>query len=117
MSTVTATGGRSAASFDAAWVEALTSLEMDVATAEAMLDSDHLPSVEAVARLSAWQPPTGLGPLPASLLDRARALADRQRSAAEAITRAMIANRRHLAALSEMSARPPSQPVYLDMEG
>lgn len=114
---MTTPGGRATADFDAAWVEALTSLEMDVATAEAMLDSDHMPSVEEVARMAAWQPPTGLGPLPASLLDRARALADRQRAAAEAITRAMIANRRHLTALNEMSARPPSQPVYLDMEG
>lgn len=114
---MTATEGRPTADFDAAWVEALTSLEMDVATAEAMLDNDHLPSVEAVARLAAWQPPTGLGPLPASLLDRAQALADRQLSAAEAITRAMIANRRHLAALNEIRATPPSRPVYLDMEG
>ena len=106
-----------AAGFDAAWVEALTTLEMDVATAEAMLDNDHLPSVEAVARMTAWQPPTGLGPLPASLLDRAQALADRQRSVAEAITRAMISNRRHLAALDQMRATPPSRPVYLDLEG
>lgn len=116
MVTLTATDGRTAG-FDAAWVEALTNLEMDVATAEAMLDSDHLPSVEDVARLAAWQPPVDLGPLPASLLDRAQALATRQRAAAEAITRAMIANRRHLAALDEMRAVPPSRPVYLDLEG
>ncbi len=112
-----ATDDRSAADFDAAWVDALTNLEMDVATAEAMLDNDHLPSVEAVAQLAAWRPPTGLGPLPASLQDRAQTLANRQQSAAEAITRAMVANRRHLAALNQIRETPPSRPVYLDMEG
>ena len=113
---MTAATGRPA-DFDAAWVEALAHLELDVATAEAMLDNDHLPSVSDVARLTTWQPPTGLGPLPDALLDRARALADRQREAAEAITRTMVANRRHLAVLDQMSAAPPSRPVYLDLEG
>ena len=103
--------------FDAAWVQALTDLEMDVATAEAMLDSDHLPSVAQVAQMAAWQPPADLGPLPAPLLERAQVLADRQRSVAEAITRAMINNRRHLAALDEIHAPPPSRPVYLDVHG
>jgi len=105
------------ASFEAAWVQALADLEMDVATAEAMLDNDHLPSVDDVARLAAWQPRTDLGPLPAALLDRAQVLATRQRSVAEAITRAMVANRRHLAALDQIRAAPPSQPVYVDLEG
>jgi len=106
-----------AADFDAAWAQALTSLELDVATAEAMLDHDHLPSVQDVARMAAWKPPTGLGPLPAALVDRAQTLAERQRSAAEAITRAMVANRRHLAALDQMRPTAPSRPVYLDLEG
>ncbi|MCL2467845.1 MAG: hypothetical protein FWF02_04410 [Micrococcales bacterium] len=104
-------------SFDSAWVEALTVLEMDVATAEAMLDNDHLPSVEDVARMAAWQPPADLGPLPASLVDRAQALANHQRAVAEAVTRAMIANRRHVAALDQIRATPPSRPVYVDLEG
>ncbi|MCL2454511.1 MAG: hypothetical protein FWD18_04330 [Micrococcales bacterium] len=103
--------------FDVAWVQALESLELDVATAEAMLDSDHLPSVEEVAVMAAWQPPTDLGPLPAPLLDRARALAERQQAAAEKITRAMIVNRRHLAALDQLHPAVPARPVYLDLEG
>ncbi|MCL2091182.1 MAG: hypothetical protein FWH11_08185 [Micrococcales bacterium] len=124
---MTATDGRSVAGLDTtgvgpvgldmAWAEALTTLETDVATAEAMLDHDHLPTEEAVARLAAWRPPTGLGPLPTGLLDRAQALADRQRSVVEAITRAMIANRRHMVVLDETSTPPPSPPVYLDAEG
>ena len=111
------TESRPAADFDAAWAQALTDLEMDVATARAMLDSDHLPSPEAVARMAAWEPPTGLGPLPPAMLGRAQTLADQQQSVAEELTRAMIANRRHLAALDEMSATPPPHPVYLDLEG
>ncbi|MCL2423279.1 MAG: hypothetical protein FWD11_05205 [Micrococcales bacterium] len=104
-------------SFDAAWVEALTVLEMDVATAEAMLDHDHMPSVEDVARLAAWQPPAGLDALPAPLADRAQVLAQRQRTVAAALASAMLVNRRHRAALDQIRSTSPSQPVYVDLEG
>jgi hypothetical protein len=106
------------ATFDEAWAQALSTLEVDVATAEAMLNTDHLPNPDDVARLAAWRPPVDLGPLPASLLDRARALVARQQATAQAITRAMVVNRRHLHALASLTApAAPARPVYIDVEG
>ena len=103
--------------WDAAWSAALTELELDVATAERMLDNDHLPSVEQIAALAAWQPPAELGPLPAALVDRARALLDRQLAAAAAIGRAMTLNRRQLAAVNALHPAVPARPVFFDFEG
>lgn len=103
--------------WDAAWSQALTELELDVMTAERMLDNDHLPSVEEVARLVAWRPPADLGPLPAALADRARALLDRQLATAAALGRALVLNRRQLAAVTALRPTPPARPVFLDIEG
>ncbi|WP_159807576.1 hypothetical protein [Cellulomonas citrea] len=103
--------------WDAAWSEALTELEIDVTTAERMLDNDHLPSVDEVARLVAWRPPADLGPLPAALADRARALLDRQLATAAAMGRALVMNRRQLAAVAALAPTPAARPVFLDIEG
>lgn len=103
--------------WDVAWLQALEALEVDVATAERTLAVNHLPSVDEIAVLAAWQVPAGLGPLPAALVDRARALLDRQLVAATAIGRAMTMNRRHLAAIGAMNPVPASRPVYVDVEG
>lgn len=103
--------------WDTAWCRALEALEMDVAVAERVLDTNHLPSTAEVAALAAWRPPTDLGPLPASLVDRARALLDRQLAAAAAIGRAMTMNRRQLAAISVLRPTPAPRPVFFDVEG
>ncbi|MBU4337492.1 MAG: hypothetical protein KJ548_13100 [Actinobacteria bacterium] len=103
--------------WDSAWTSALESLELDVAVAERVLDNNHLPSVAEVAALAAWRPPADLGPLPASLADRARALLERQLATAAAIGRAMTMNRRQLAALTALRPVQAARPVFLDLEG
>ncbi|MBO3084944.1 hypothetical protein [Cellulomonas fengjieae] len=100
-----------------AWSLALDELELDVQTAEALLRDAHLTSVEVVARTVAWQPRRDLGPLPAPLQVRARAILDRQletsRRTAEAITR----SRRQIAATRALQGRPPeAAAVYVDAE-
>jgi hypothetical protein len=106
-----------ATDWDTAWAGALATLELDVEVAERILAGDHLPTVEEIARLAAWRVPTDVGPLPASLSDRARALLDRQLAAAAAVGRAMTMNRRHLAAVDALHAAPAPRPVYVDIEG
>jgi hypothetical protein len=92
------------------WEAALTALEMDVDLAERMLALDHL----ADAPAAAWTPPTGLGPLPTTLVDRARTLLDRQLEVARRLTEAADLNRRHMRAAQAMRATGPSSPVYVD---
>ncbi|MCG2802836.1 MAG: hypothetical protein L6311_12170 [Cellulomonas sp.] len=103
--------------WDDAWATALATLELDVATAEQLLTVNRLPSVDAVAALAAWRPPADLGPLPASLADRARALLERQLATAVAIGRAMTMNRRQLAAVASIHPSAPERPVFFDLEG
>lgn len=107
-----------AAPWTDAWSQALDEFELDLAQAELLLTSDHLPSVHEIALARAWHPPTDLGPLPAHLAVRARAVRDRQLDVAQRLAAAMVLNRRHLAAIESMRRpRPPAVPVYLDIEG
>ena len=101
----------------AAWSQALDELELDLGAAEALLRDAHLMSVEDVARHAAWRPRHDLGPLPAPLQVRARAILDRQvetsRRTAEAITR----SRRQIAATRALQGRSPeAAAVYVDAE-
>jgi hypothetical protein len=98
--------------WDAAWENALTSLELEVELVERMLTLDHLADLPSRAR---WTPPTGLGPMPAALADRARALLARQIEAGRQVAEAASLNRRHQAAAQALRAAPPSAPVYLDV--
>ncbi|GEA90139.1 hypothetical protein [Cellulomonas cellasea] len=104
-----------APAWDAAWSHALTELELDVAEAEALLRADHAGPVEL--RSQQWVPPTGLGPLPAPLVERAQALLDRQLDVARRTAAAALLSRRHLVAVDAMRERPPAVPVYLDTQG
>ena len=108
MSTIAAT----APSWVAAWEKALTDLELDVAAAEKLLAHDHL--ADALASRPAWAPDPGLGPLPASLEDRARALLGRQIETARRLAEAADLSRRHSRAVQALRQEPPSVPVYLD---
>jgi hypothetical protein len=103
-----------APAWEAAWTAALTELELDVADAEALLRADHLAHP---ARTTPWIPPAGLGPLPASLLDRARTLLDRQLDVARRTAEQALLSRRHVIAVDAMRDRPAAVPVYLDTEG
>ncbi len=109
-------GTRDQGAWDRAWADALTDLEMDLALAERLLDHAHLLAPAEVARVAAWRPPTGLGPLPASLLVRAQALLDRQLDVARRTAEAAALSRRQLAVTEALHARPAAVPVYLDIE-
>ncbi len=96
-----------------AWTTALDALELDVATAEAMLDEEHRAAETAPA--DPWQPPAGMGPLPLDLRPRADAILARQLAAAEAIAHRLAANRQQAAMVSKIeTGERVSRPAYLD---
>ena len=94
-----------------AWESALTALELDVVVAERTLTLDHI----ADNPPAPWTPPVGLGPLPASLADRARALLARQIELGRRLAEAADMSRRHLAAAQSLRSTGPAVPVYLDL--
>jgi len=107
---------------DSAWDSFLTRLEHELAemlaesTEDANLNSPGSNSAVPVGQV--WTPPSGLGPLPAHLEVRARALLS-----ATSNVRATLALRhfdvgRHLAAVQSVpSAASSRPPVYLDVAG
>lgn len=111
-----------------AWTRALEDLELDVAAAESLLVATRhgreVPAVHGPDRVGgvrsgdrpAWRPPSGLGPLPASLQSRAQALLERQLDVARRTAEAALLSRRHSQAAEAMRARPPAVPVYLDTQ-
>jgi hypothetical protein len=101
--------------WDRAWVRALDDLELDVAAAERLLGQVHAGVDAPRPDLSGrWTPPSGLGPLPASLRERATALLHRQIEAARAVTVELGATRRHAVAVQAMSVRPEARPLFVD---
>ncbi|ROS25789.1 hypothetical protein [Cellulomonas sp. PhB150] len=102
--------------WDASWRGALDALELDVAWVEEALRAAHLPAADEVARLAAWVPPTGLGPLPADLVVRATALLDRQTQVARATIEAITRSRRHVAALDALRPHRGDVAVYVDTQ-
>jgi hypothetical protein len=93
-----------------AWEAALEALEVDLGLAEQMLALRDA----ALDPPDPWQPPVGLGPLPAELADRARALLERQLETARRMGEAAALARRHARAAQGMRARGESAPVYVD---
>jgi hypothetical protein len=116
MSTLVAPGADSDVRWLDAWTDALDALELDVAQAEDLLRTAHLASVTEVAAASVWQPPSTLGPLPASLHVRASAILERQLDVARRTAEALAYSRRHLAAADLARPRPLEAPVYVDQE-
>lgn len=114
---MSATVQESPNAWDAAWVEALDRLDVDVAAAEEMLSVAHLPPVAAVAQAQAWRPPAGIGPLPPSLEQRARELLDRQLAVAERLAEAAAQARRQRVAAEALRTRSADAPVFLDTQG
>lgn len=100
--------------WDSAWHTALEAMELDVAETEAMLARLHAQADHVPQPLTPWQLPEGLGPMPSTLADRARALLERQQRAAADITRAMVGNRRQQKAAASMDQRDAARPVYID---
>lgn len=102
-------GGRARTDWETAWDAALTALELDADLAERMLGHDHLPATP-----DPWTVPTGLGPLPAALAERARALLNRQVEVSRRVAEAAVLARRHGQVAQAMRSVPPAAPVYLD---
>lgn len=98
-------------SWSGAWHTALIDLELEVERAEALLRSAEPSAPE----ISAWAPPPGLGPLPAGLLDRARALHSRQLRVSQTIVDALTHNRAQAAMAARLeSGQTATRPVYVD---
>lgn len=102
-----------APTWGSAWAAALADLELDVEAAERMLTLDRI----AQAPPAGWTPPSGLGPLPAPLLDRARALLARQIEVGRRLAEAAELSRRQLAAVQAHRGAAESAPVYIDLAG
>jgi hypothetical protein len=103
------------------WATVLDELEGEVLAAEATLQSGELPEDRAVAaeawgrRVQDWVPPSGLGPLPQDLRERAAHLLQHQLAVAEELVERIIQSRRQRDVAARMSYGP-SRPVasYID---
>ncbi|WP_069386622.1 hypothetical protein [Cellulosimicrobium cellulans] len=94
----------------AAWAGVLDDLEAMAAGSGGDADDD------AVARLLAWTPPEGLGPLPPSLVERALDVVARLGGAVGSLHAAMASNRRHARALQSVpTVQDPAAAAYLDV--
>jgi hypothetical protein len=97
-----------------AWVAALDALEADVDDVERMITDEHrrrdLPAAVT------WEPPVGLGSLPADLQPRADVILARQLEAAQALSLAITANRKQtaFAARVEVGTSGKAIPSYVD---
>lgn len=100
-----------AAAWDVEWSRALDEMELAVREAEELLADAHRPPP------APWSPPVGLGPLPASLEERARTILERQLTVAQAVSAAMVRGRRHRRALATLTPAPVHPPVYVDVDG
>lgn len=95
----------------AGWEALLTSLEQDLDTQVA--GSVTGPAAGPLA--AAWAEPTGLGPVPRDLVDRASRLVAAQRDRVRALEAERAAVLEHLGALRAVDAtREPRGAVYLD---
>ena len=99
------------------WEQALDGLEAHVVRAEqiiaGMLPADSVESAGSVP----WSPPTGLGPLPAEFVFRARTLLERQERLIAAIPQVLAetGKQRRLADRVGDATTNPTLPVYLDV--
>ncbi|HEY0187053.1 MAG TPA: hypothetical protein VGC67_06160 [Cellulomonas sp.] len=97
------------------WLAVLTELEDAADHAERLLElarrSDETPPAAVW-----WQPPRGLGPLPAGLAERAGALVERQQDLQRRTAESVVERRRSLRTAQALRTRPASVPVYLDAQ-
>lgn len=103
--------------WDAAWADALETLELDVAEAESLLAASRTGSLPGPTDLRVdWVKPALDGPLPSNLRARAEAVLARQLRVSEEMARGMAATHRELqlAQLMESGAVDRSAPAYID---
>lgn len=95
----------------AAWDVVLHELDQN---AERVLAGDDAATLD-------FDPPAGLGPLPADLADRARAVGARQQEAIAALTARMGDHRRRVELTDRVAGHMPGSagraPAYLDITG
>lgn len=101
-----------------AWTDALTVLELDVASCERLLHAVHtgaeLPDADGT--LGSWAPPTNIGPLPETLQERARTVLARQLEVAEGLAAAATRSRQQIAFADKVqTGRAPARPVFVDI--
>lgn len=111
---------RGRAGREAAWLAALTEMELGAERAEELLAGAQRagdPAVVDVALTTPWRTPRGLGPLPVSLAPRAAALVERQRDLARRTGDQLAEHRRRLRTTAGLRTRPAPAPAYLDVEG
>jgi hypothetical protein len=85
-------------------------------TATGTMAPDHLTSPSAAPL--PWAPPTGLGPMPAALADRASSVLARQSVLVARLVEARSAVQQQLGAVRRVEAsHEPARPVYLDALG
>jgi hypothetical protein len=105
--------GGAVVDWTAAWVAALDRLELDVDETERMMTG--LPVSVAESQEHRWTPPVGLGPLPASLNERAMQVNARQIEVARRIALALGATRREADLANRLSQNSgDAPPVYVD---
>lgn len=89
------------------WAEALDRLDEDTESAARTLTGATPEEVAAWGRRSTdWVPPTGLGPLPADLRERAARLLQHQLAVAEALVEGITQSRRQRDLAARMSQSP-----------
>ncbi|MGY1885737.1 MULTISPECIES: hypothetical protein [unclassified Blastococcus] len=86
------------------WREALDQLEGDVLDAQESLARGRAEEIAAWGRRSTdWVPPSGLGPIPADLRERAARLLQHQLAVAEALVERIIQSQRQRDVAARMS--------------
>ena len=89
------------------WSEALDEIEDDTRIAESTLAGATPEEIAAWGRRSTdWVPPTGLGPLPADLRERAARLLQHQLAVAEGLVDGILQSRRQRDLAARMSQAP-----------
>lgn len=99
------------------WERALGEVESDLDDAEALVAPGYLLDAAPAVTLGGWTPPTGLGPMPAELAERALAILDRQTRLTPRLEEAARAARSHLRAVGSMRTNDTSTSVYVDAIG
>lgn len=93
------------------WAEALDDIEDDTRSAKRTLAGASPDEIAAWGRRSTdWVPPSGLGPLPDDLRERAARLLQHQLAVAEALVEGITQSRRQRDLAARMS-QTPSRPV------
>jgi hypothetical protein len=103
--------------WDAAWADALETLELDVEQAESLLAASRTGTMaEIPLPRDGWTRPALEGPMPGNLRARAEAVLARQLRVSEELARGMASTHRELQLAQRMDsgATDRSVPAYID---